>query len=280
MKTILFNGCSFVAGDEFYWEKYCNENNLYSEWCNPKTDEEAKQQWIYRYEYRKKYNLPASVAKRLNLKWVDLSEDGNSNDAITMSTINFLLRKPKEERKNFHVIIGWSGAYRRMVWCKNTKSFLSLHNNHIDPFHQNKEMLHLIPYVKEAIIMADIQDHFYNYVKNILLLENFLLANSCSYTFYRSLGSIVEFDNCKVHPINYSISEMRNEIKIENYTNHNNWYKFIETDNLPFIQSSVATAYIDGHKENWIDSKNSHPNYNIIQDLADKLSMFLKSQLN
>lgn len=279
MKTILFNGCSMVTGDAFLWEKYCIDNNFHLDWFfqyDSNFEIEFKEK--YKKEYRRKYNLPSIVSEKLGLQVIDLSEDGNSNDAITMSTINFLLSMPHEERKNLHVVIGWSSPYRRMVWCKGPGYYTSLHNTHIEEQYQDKSIIHLIPYVKEAIIMADIQDHFYNYVKNIMLLENFLKANSCDYTFYRSIGNSQEFRNCNLNSISHQETN-KNFPKTDIYTDHNKWYKFKNTDTLPFIQNSVYTLYLSSKDYNRISDKNGHPKYEVIKDLASNISTFLRQKI-
>ena len=45
MKKLLFNGCSFVAGDEIAWDKYCLEKKgRILDWQKCWTDPEFKNQ--------------------------------------------------------------------------------------------------------------------------------------------------------------------------------------------------------------------------------------------
>ena len=91
MKKLIFNGCSFMAGDELVWEQYHKEHNReLLPWFSKKAqlteinDIEFRNSYI---EYRRNFNLPAMVSRKLECEWFDLSRDGKSNEAIALETI-------------------------------------------------------------------------------------------------------------------------------------------------------------------------------------------------
>jgi hypothetical protein len=126
-KTLIFNGCSFMAGDEIVWDKYCLEKKgRLLDWRNFWADLELKNKPAvlddfmnyYRFDYRRLHNLPMATSLHLGLERIDISEDGNSNDNIALSTIAYLISKPIEERKKYHVCIGWTITSRFLKFLK------------------------------------------------------------------------------------------------------------------------------------------------------------------
>lgn len=283
MKKLLTNGCSFVAGDAIVWEQYIKENNrLDLTWDKFTHDiihtEEIRNFWLnYRITYRRKHNFPAQLANELSAEWIDISEDGNSNDAIAMTTILYLLSIPEEERKNFHVVIGWSNLHRIMRWTnlKPMPHFFSLHTNH--KLEKNKDAIidELEPHLNSLVLSYE-QDYFYNYLRNILMLENFLKANGCTYTFYRSLGTPMDCVYYNIWPFVFSQNNVK-KIEKNNFSDNDSWFKFVDSEYLGFEGESLCQVYLlNGQIHNQVSPNNGHPNISVMKNFARELAEFIK----
>ena len=264
MKKIIFNGCSFMAGDEIAWEQYRKEvgNGLtWDQFCSieqGKTDADRTYWNNYQQIYKRNYNLPQFVINSLGASVnnkIDISTDGKSNDMISISTINYILGIPPEERKNYHVVIGWTSIYRVMKYASKHKTFMNLNVHHIDdPVPGSAEFKE---YITAVIINSDNEDIVMNYFKNVLLLENFLLANNITYTFYRAIGTANE---CIMRDYRFDPGHVIGALQLDNISNFNNWIKFYNTDTNPIIGESWASLHLNNQPNNWIRDGNGHPN--------------------
>ena len=284
MKRLLFNGCSFVAGDEIAWDQYCLEKkgrliNWRAFWADPELKNQPVElgnfMTYYRFEYRRLYNLPMATALHLGLERIDISEDGNSNDNIALSTIAYLINKPIEERKQYHVCIGWTTTPRFLKFLKevpniNFNSFNNVHINHVGTKHGQHEFDVIQKYIDITFQTLTDEDLWLNYVKNIVLLENFLISNGITYTFFKSLGGAGEARIVgPFQPFDFVIPEDR-------LTNHANWLDF-GGPNSPYANESW-TSTIQDSKECWISKDNLHPNLHAISNFSIKLATFIKTQ--
>lgn len=283
MKKILCNGCSFVAGDALVWDKYLKENNLdgLEDWIKLKikikNENASKFEEFhfnqYRMLYRKKYNLTAMIANKLNTSSVDLSEDGNSNDAITLTTILYLLNVLPENRSKYHVIIGWTALPRRLKYSDLYKKFVSLNNNFLVHLNGDNKMYSELKEYTTTMMSLYHEDHYLNYITNIMLLENFLKSNNCTYTFYRSLGTLTE-GNLRLWPL-ANIESMTQDLK-KIISNDNNWLSF-DKGKLSIDSESFGEKYILGEKNktNRLADNNPHPTYFMTEFLAEQLVNFI-----
>jgi hypothetical protein len=286
MKKILFNGCSFVAGDALVWDEYLKLNNIpfedYFEWlpsCNENNAQERHDiHDNYRKFYRRSRNIPAMVANHFSTELLDLSEDGNSNDAISITTILKLLKIPVEQRKEYHVVIGWTESSRRLRYLKSRNLFFNLHNQHYDHKDTDPHVKELFGYLTHGIILATDRDHYVNYVKNIMLLENFLKANNITYTFYRSLGTPYD---CIYHNLDcffHSTPQLEQLTHKDTFTDNSKWYKFNTTDILGFEGSSIVHEYMQDGITFRVSPRNGHPNIVLATKIASDLVDFIKNQ--
>lgn len=273
MKKIIFNGCSFMAGDEIAWEQYRKEvgNGLtWEQFCSidyVKTDADNTYWNNYQFNYKRNYNLPQFVINSLGLSVdnkIDISTDGKSNDMISISTINYILGIPPEDRKNYHVVIGWTSIYRVMKYTSKYKTFTNLNVCHMtDPVPGTAEFKE---YISAVIINADTEDIAMNYFKNVLLLENFLLANNITYTFYRAIGTALE---CVMREHRFDPGYIIGALQLDNISNFNNWIKFYNTDTTPIIGESWSSFRLNGQSNNWIRQGNKHPNMATAIEMAN-----------
>lgn len=261
-----------MAGDEIAWEQYRKEvgNGLtWEQFCSKdyvKTDADRTYWDNYQLSYKRNYNLPQFVINSLGLSVdnkIDISTDGKSNDMISISTINYILGIPPEERKNYHVVIGWTSIYRVMKYTSKYKTFMNLNVCHMnDPVIGSTEFKE---YISAVIINADIEDIAMNYFKNVLLLENFLLANNITYTFYRAIGTA---DECVMREHRFDPGHIIKELQLDNMSNSNNWIKFYNTDVNPIIGQSWSSLHLHD-PNNWIRDGNNHPNTALVIALAN-----------
>jgi hypothetical protein len=272
-KKIIFNGCSFMAGDEVAWEHYRKEigNGLtWKQFCSVDTvlTDADREYWNnYHHVYRKNHNLPQFVINSLGLSAdnkIDISSDGKSNDMISISTINYILGIPPEERKNYHVVIGWTSIYRVIKYSSKYTTFMSLNVSHIHkPVTGSVEFSE---YINAVIINAEYEDVAMNYFKNVLMLENFLLANNITYTFYKAIGNAKE---CTMREHKFDPAHIVGPLKLDKISNVDNWIKFFNTDTNPIAGESWTSLCIDGQPNNWVHANNSHPNMTTALALAD-----------
>jgi len=261
-----------MAGDEIAWEQYRKEvgNRLtWDQFCSvkhAKTDADVVYWTNYQNIYKRNYNLPQLVINCLGLSVdnkIDISTDGKSNDMISISTINYILNIPQEERKNYHVVIGWTSVYRVMKYASKYKNFMNLNVGHLDKIVTGSE--DFIEYITAVIINADKEDIAMNYFKNVIMLENFLLANNITYTFYRAIGAS---SDCTMREHRFDPGHIIGALPLDKISNGNNWIKFYNTDTNPVIGESWTSLHLHDQPNNWIRDDNSHPNAAIVLTLA------------
>jgi hypothetical protein len=277
MKKLIFNGCSFMAGDEFVWEQFHKEHNRkLTPWVISKDDKLTDSDNTFRFEYltyRKQYNLPAVTSKILGCEWIDLSHDGKSNQNIALDTIACLNSFTKEERENCHVIIGWTSISRIMKYSKMSNMFVDLAAGHYDEHTADPAKNALKEHVKIRILGGDDEDFVLDYVINVILLENYLISNNITYTFYRSLNDNI-FNFTTIGPFSYA---NHFKLKITECTNHKNWYKFSDDLCTPINSAGWGSEFFN-KPHMWVTPKNAHPGLEPIHNFSARLSEFIKTQ--
>ena len=240
MKTLLFNGCSYVAGDAIVWDRYCRDVLKHEvNWLSFVHTGDIDSY----FKYRAKLNLSAQTAALCHTTSVDLSKDGASNAYIALTTIKYLTGLTTAEQKNIHVCIGWTEESRRFRWDNPTRCFINLNVNSAA---NNPNVTKHIPYMKSDIVNSDPADHYLDYFKHVMLLENFLIRHNIKFTFWRSLG----------FPINLPAGFEK--VYNINSTSANNWIKFDKWSPLPAILDiSWMESLMPGEG---IDEVNKHPN--------------------
>ena len=284
MKKIVFNGCSFMAGDELVWDDYSKEvgTTLSWEWfttvsIRQRTIEYGAIWGEYHDVYKRKYNLPQHVSELVGIDTdnkIDLSNEGKSNDMISLSTVNYILSIPIEDRHNYHVVVGWSSIARAMKFIKQFKSFTNLNPNQLGKhnFTSDEE-----DYIKVVLINADDVDLYINYIKNILLLANFLQANGISYTFYRALGSSKDFIP---HYLTFQSGNLKDTLRLVESLDSKCWINFTSTEEThPSVGESWTSAMLQvpGHNGKfWVSPKNAHPNLDSVKSFATIIAHKIK----
>jgi len=283
MKKLLINGCSFVAGDAIVWHEYrmsLGQEYASVPWETASVTHNSLYQQ-YRHEYRPKFNMGAKLIE--NLGWtdkVDLSDDGSSNDMISMKTIAYLLSIPEEERQQFHVCVGWTSVMRLMKYVKTANVYANLHINHFGQTdHPMVKELH--NYIRYCLVEAYDEDFSMNYIKNVILLESFLRSNNITYTFFRSLGTQHDFKRGDFDVFNEHNSK-NSRLAKDGISDIKNWYKFYDNRDKADYDPIYGVSWCDStvlRKPNMLlPAPSGHPNLNAVIDLAGSLSNFIKSQ--
>jgi hypothetical protein len=216
MKNLLFNGCSYVAGDDIGWdyEKYGSIH-----------DEKNHELWNQHKENRKSFNMSAKCASLLGVDAVDLSLDGNCNYNIITTTINYVKSLTEEEKNNLHVCIGWTEPMRFFYFHDTANRFHT-----VNPQHMLLKKTRCLENdfwddVREKIgeyCLAEVRykkdiDYALKYISEFSWLENFLKANKITYTFWRSLGHRMG---------NHDDQHLRYILDIDNLSKFENWISF------------------------------------------------------
>jgi len=273
-----------MAGDELVWDDYSKEigNKLSWEWFTTvqsvQHTTENRVIWNeYHNVYKRKYNLPQLVSELVGIDTdnkIDLSNEGKSNDMISLATVNYILSIPIEDRHNYHVVIGWSSIARAMKFGKRTKSFINLNPNQLG---KHNFALEYEDYIKVVLIDADDVDLYINYIKNILLLENFLQANGISYTFYRALGNSKDFI---IESLAFQSGILQDTLRLVESLDSKCWINFTSTeDTHPSVGESWTSTMIQvpGHNGKfWVSPKNAHPNLDSVKSFATIVARKIK----
>ena len=263
-KILLFNGCSFVAGDAVGWNDYTTKHTWQE--LNDQTATQYKWDKMYNLyndytqNYRAKINLSAECANTLDTAKVDLSRDGNSNDTITLSTIGYLMSVSPEIRKQHHVCVGWTCTDRRIKWENN---FTNL------TFEMSNDSKYANEYAKVILPKNMPIDNFFNFMLNVINLEKYLQLNQINYTFWLSLPSYSqdltketweEISKIKPHAYHKTLPG----ISTQNMSDIKNWVNFGTNSILPLYKSWNETLT----NSDRINEINGHPNLNAIKNLS------------
>lgn len=256
MKKLIFNGCSYTAGDACAWDLFCPEIPWTRQlWSSAPSQELMEKYGTYRLDFRPKYNIGGVCANKLNAEKIDLSQDGNANSMIALRTIDYILSLRPDSRKNYHVCIGWTEYARRAKWSNKHLKLETLHVSHLD----HPEYSEFENYIKQEIVLNTDTDHVIHYIKDVMLLENFLKAQGMTYTFWRALG--VQPQIPKDLSKAFTISE--------NISNNDNWIPFNQNDPIRIVGSTwtdVLHQYDD-----YVTEDNLHPNLKAINAHADRV---------
>lgn len=256
MRKLLFNGCSFTAGDELVWHLYRPDvqwrgagwQELYNKYCA---------------DFRSLHNLAFKTAEALGCTRHDLSKDGNTNGMIATDTINWLLSKSPEERTQYHVCVGWTSPSRYSKWVKSYTQFYNIHVHHVTSINSVDTVIQ--NELGDSICLRFIHDYDHDwlldYIKNLMLLENFLIANGITYTFWRSIdGGAAEEE---VFRLLHNAS-----VPVYNASLAHNWVNF-QTVEHPWLSPSWCTTILSGDESNWLSSTNSHPSLKAITEFVN-----------
>jgi len=283
MKKIILNGCSWVAGDEIAWDLFCEQHNLVGEDYASFLERGGDPELFSKYQnvFRKDYNQASYLKRYLNTEIIDLSTDGMSNDALALSTIDYILSLPKEQRSNYHVIVAWTLVHRLLTFLN--PHWENIHVGHIENGLDSR-MKKYERKIEPLVLLPDQEDWYVNYVKNVFLLESFLKNNNVTYTFYRSLGALSEWihrENDLTYKMKVRLPDSHHGVSLSHFTpdfvDCSNWLIFYpDQQNLAFCSDSWTSYCEDTQFGQWsIGPHNKHPH----RKTTDLLSQILSKHI-
>lgn len=128
----------------------------------------------------------AHIAKHFGFDWVNISNDGASNEHIVNATINWVLSQPKDEYKDLVVLVGWSTVPRLSFYHEDhlihTTPGLVGNKDAINRMIKNMgcgdELHELIEYY---FGMLDHKTYINQWFNDIIYLDSFMKNNNIPY---------------------------------------------------------------------------------------------------
>jgi len=133
-----------------------------------------------------------------------------------------------------------------------------------------EDFLNIQKYIDVSYEIKSNEDYWLNYLKNIIMLENFLISNRITYTFFKSLG----WPSVRSDPPVFQTCPIK--LSVDNITNHENWYNFGDGP-LPYANHSWESKIVSPRKM-WINDTNHHPNPDAIIEFSILLGNFIKNK--
>jgi hypothetical protein len=256
---LLFNGCSFTAGDLITWHQHypdITSDQLYARVSHPRYTREEITEFAQHYQQvlRPRDNLAATTAGLLNLDSVDLSQDGASNQSIAHTTISWVDQNPGD----YCLCIGWTEPARRLIWdgaAWVTLSAQRLRDRQLPP--------HIARWIEAAIVNSHDSTHHLDYYSSVLLLYNWARARGLPLIFWRSMGEPFTLPTgCGwSSSISSPSAQLSTDIWLDGF-NGDSWLSRM-------------------HSDDWIAEHNSHPNSTAMLAQAQRIKRhFLDRSLN
>ena len=256
---LLFNGCSFVAGDFLTWHQHFPHINpdlhIWGRQPHPSIPQEEIKRLadLYRTKLRPQDNLAAQVSRLTGLEAIDISADGNSNMAIAQSTIAWLSENPGQ----YHVCIGWTEQTRRLVWDHTGQQWINLSVHRLQDQYLPRR---LGDWIKLGIVSAPPEDHVLDYALSLTLLNTWLAHKGIASTQWRSMGSAID-PRCLATRTTYGVALAQPDLILD----PKSW--------LGSQGSWWATSWFDQLAvEDCITPTNRHPNLAAVQAQAAKIA--------
>lgn len=184
---LLFNGCSFVAGDALTWHQHYPDIDpdlhIWGRRPHPRYSAQDIKTLSDRYwrELRPRDNLAAQVSKLTGLEAIDISADGNSNTAIAQSTMAWVTEHPDQ----YCLCIGWTETIRRTVWEPGPNQWINLSLHRLEDSQLPRRFR---DYINLNIVSAPEPDHCLDYLQNLFMLNSWARAQGIHVIQWRSMG--------------------------------------------------------------------------------------------
>jgi hypothetical protein len=226
-KTLLINGCSYVAGDDIAWDHQAH--GLWKDFPSSPILNKMDVMDNYVKTIRPLYNFSGILSRLLNTTSVDISRDGNSNSEIALTTIGYISNLTPAEKKNLHVCIGWSEPFRLCRWSVSATRFATINATMLDWYKTHKDSGGIINdlytefYANSIMWISSLTDIdiLVDDIFRILSVENYLRSEGITYTFWKSLGPPASESSIKILK-DYTKLNLKN-------LNSSNWIKFADS---------------------------------------------------
>ena len=257
---LLFNGCSFVAGDCITWHKHYPDIDpdlhIWGRRPHPTyTPDEirAKSDYYWRV-LRPQDNLAAQVSRLTGLEAIDISADGNSNQAIVLSTMAYITENPGD----YIVCLGWTEPSRTMAWDYTADQWINLSIHRLDdpklpPRYRDIIAVNLVQALEPELTL--------NYAQQLITCESWLARQGIASVQWRSMGRAVSA-GCLDIRTDYGVALP----KLMTQLTRSNW---LGADAEPWVGSSWFDQLAAGE---YITPKNRHPNLSAVERQARRIT--------
>lgn len=257
---LLFNGCSFVAGDALTWHIHYPDIDpdlhIWERRPHPRYSEQDIKMLSDRYwrELRPRDNLAAQVSKLTGLEAIDISADGNSNRSIALSTIAYISEHPGD----YWVCTGWTEPTRRTVWDPTADQWINLSLHRLEDV---KLPPKLQRYIHCNLVEAPEQDHVLDYANSLITLNSWLKGRVRGHTQWRSMGPHGSVD-CLDQRSQYGVH-------VPNLSRLLDPTEWLEDGPEPWCKPSWFYRL---EIKDCISERNRHPNLAAVQEQAAKIA--------
>lgn len=257
---LLFNGCSFVAGDCLTWRQHYPDIDpdlhIWGRQPHPKYSPDQIRSISNHYwrVLRPQDNLAAQVSRLTGLEAVDISADGNSNTAIAQSTVSWLAANPGP----YIICIGWTEPTRRMVWEQGVDQWINLSFHRLEDSQLPRRFR---DYIHLNLVSAPEADHSLDYVQNLVLLNSWARANGYPLVQWRSMGP-QGHQACMTAHTDYGVRAIDPRTVLDPGT-------WLRSEPEPWWGASWFDQLSAQDK---ISAQNHHPNLSAVQAQAAKIA--------
>lgn len=268
IKTLIFNGCSFVAGDALTWDEFNKE--LTWEDCISRMGIDKRCQDLYQdyvINFRPRTNLSGKCGQMLNVSVIDLSMDGNSNDNIVFDTINLIETMEESKKEGLCVLIGWSEISRRVRWSRKLNNTMNLSAS----LYSKEDHKEHHRFIEEVVVNSDYCDHLLNYVGSIRCLESYLNSKNIPFIFWRGLGSTPDDHSGRIRILASQGPGLPARQSVRIRFDDSRWIVFGEVESDIWIRECWYSHFVQDPERNLISRTNWHPSLPAVNDLAKRL---------
>lgn len=206
MKTLVAIGCSHMAGSELYQGRG----------DHPKS---------------KELSFAATVAKGMNLDYINLAQNGASNDYIYRNTIKFI-NNNLEYINDYFFLIGWTSAWRFELRYRDDEDYVHNRGEHVvDPKYvpcspnmwvdniQERRMKKLV--TKYSDILSEPSMMYDKMATFAWSLQQTFKSLNIKYYMFNSVHNIPNIDSnkhiIKNLDVEYFYEPQKNEVTFYNY---------------------------------------------------------------
>lgn len=211
----------FTNGDSWTWGQGLQEDQL---------DGIPRGQW------------PEVLGNKLNLKVINIAENGSSNERIFRSTMEWVIEN-KDKIEDTIIVIGWTVSDRWEWWDNFEKSWTKCYANHGGDtltYKMSKKW-----WTDFYTRFFDIDKMSYKSIVNIISLQNFLKQNKCNYIFFQGFDQMFNFTDDKKL---YSQLDYDNIIITENYDSMDSFLRYKFEDYNDAIENIHGHPNREAHK--------------------------------
>ena len=257
---LLFNGCSFVAGDCLTWHRHYPdidpELHIWGRRPHPKYSQDHIRAITDHYwrVLRPQDNLAAQVSRLTGLEAIDISADGNSNQAIALSTIAYITENPGQ----YIACLGWTEPARSMAWDYTANQWINLNVHRMEdpklpPRYRDLIAVNLVGALEPELML--------NYAHSLITVNTWLRSQGVSSVQWRSMGQPMDPGCLDIRtPYGVSLPQLSALLDAK---------AWLGTDSEPWVGTSWFDRLTDS---DCISAGNRHPNLKAVEQMSQRIA--------